>query len=290
MPRLGIGNYIGFPGSMNQGSGSPAPPTYDPSYYSDDLVAWWHASATYLTVDGSNLVGAWEDKSGNNNNLAQSNANRKPTWDSTAQAVEFDNDLGNTFDDRMYTDLTSSTTDSGASHLELNATHSATGSNDDGFSFGVIMKSSDWETENMAWMGHDSENHSAWRYATNPRIGFGLVESDITGGTTKYTSFVSHATFDPLGADYVFIVGTVEHSTNSSSGDTESTTWINGTKVTDLGTGYSADQKYMFINQIGQRGGTHALEGFVKDIFVYRRKLSQTEIENMYTWAQTRMY
>ena len=105
---LGLGKGLNKSAKLLAG-GTPAP-THDPLYYHNHLLAWWHAQATYLTVDGSNKVGLWEDKTPNNNNLTQSDGNRKPTWDSTEGAVEFDNDLAAAFDDRLIVDLTSSTT------------------------------------------------------------------------------------------------------------------------------------------------------------------------------------
>ena len=54
-----------------------------------NTVAWFDGAAEYMTKDGSNLVSAWNDRSGNSNNLLQAGADAiKPVW--SANSVLFD--------------------------------------------------------------------------------------------------------------------------------------------------------------------------------------------------------
>lgn len=59
------------------------------------LQAWWDAAdASTITKDGSNLVSAWTDKSGNSRDLAQATGTNQPTWTASVlngfPAIDFD--------------------------------------------------------------------------------------------------------------------------------------------------------------------------------------------------------
>lgn len=51
-----------------------------------DLAGWWDASsASYVTVDGSNLLANVTDRSGNSRSLSQSTGTLKPVWSSSVR-------------------------------------------------------------------------------------------------------------------------------------------------------------------------------------------------------------
>lgn len=58
--------------------------------HSDLYAAWYDASdAATLTIDGSNLVSQWSDKSGNGRHVTQATAASRPTYNAQAVGVKF---------------------------------------------------------------------------------------------------------------------------------------------------------------------------------------------------------
>ena len=263
---LGIGN--------GADSDSTAVATHTPLDYSTSLVSWHTANANDLTFDGSNFVTLWEDHSGNGNHLVNgdSSINRRPTWDASNQCLLFINDAAQAHDDRMDFDLTSSSTDSGETELILDS--AATG-----FSIGFILSSSDWQEENQALVGNTSDNNSTIRYQS----GTDLFKIDIAN-TDNTGSANSSLVPNPVLSD-----DTITHLVFTKGNGTATKLYVNGT-VQSGEAAHDSGYDKMFINRVMARSSNaFNLRGKVKDIYIYRRVLSQTDVNNLHLWAATRL-
>jgi len=85
--------------SLTNAGGRPL--QWNPLDKEDELVLWFTARAQDITVDGSNLVSTWLDRSESSNHAVQEEEDQSPVFTEANNIVTFDNTGGVAADDYM---------------------------------------------------------------------------------------------------------------------------------------------------------------------------------------------